>query len=303
MNIERLRLFVAVAETLSFTKAAEKMHLNQSNVSRYIAELENSCRAEFFERTTRNVKLTSTGSIFLVEAKKIVQNYDSIMDRITNIGKGFSGTLSIGYIEEFTRSILPKTIRSFRKKYPLVDLQFKELISKDAHQAVLDGQIDLGFFIYVDKALFSDKIESIHVQQGDISLIVSNEHPLANQKVITADKLSNETIFTYERDVAPVLYDLVSNLCIANGFPHQLKSDYINPGTIMLLVQSGLGVSILSSLATSVYQPSLYFKTLKIEGINTHSYMDLIWRKGDTNPCVHNFIQELSDNRSCAKYV
>jgi len=68
MNIDKLKLFIAVAESLSFTKASEMMHLSQSNVSRYIAELESTLQTELFERTTRSVKLTQTGTLFLAEA-------------------------------------------------------------------------------------------------------------------------------------------------------------------------------------------------------------------------------------------
>jgi len=293
VNIERLRLFIAVAESLSFTEASKKMHLNQSNVSRNILELEETLNTELFERTTRSVKLTSTGNLFLVEAKQILQNYDSIIKRVINLEKGHSGSLTVGYIDVFTQSILPKTVRSFRQKYPLVDLQLKELTSEEAKQAVLERHIDIGFFVYIDGTVFPAEVQNIHVHKGDVKLIVSDDHPLANQKVISADRLMGETIFTYDKDVAPALYDLINNLCVANGFSPNLLSGHRKPSTIMLKVQSGLGVSVISSIATSLYQPERYFKTLKIEDVEMHSYMDLIWRKGEANPCIYNFVEEV----------
>jgi len=293
MNIERLRLFIAVAESLSFTEASKKMHLSQSNVSRNILELEDMLYTELFERTTRSVKLTPTGNLFLVEAKQILQSYDSIIDRVTNLEKGHSGSLTVGYMDVFTQSILPKTIRSFRQKYPLVDFQLKELTSEKAKQAVLEKQIDIGFFVYIDGTAFPAEVQNVHVNTGYVNLIVSDDHPLANQKVISADKLMGETIFTYDEDVAPTLYNLINNLCITNGFSPNLVSGHRKPGTIVLKVQSGLGVAVISSIATSLYKPERYFKSLKIEGLEMHSYMDLIWRKGESNPCIYNFVKEV----------
>ena len=293
MNIEKLKLFIAVAESLSFTKASEEMHLSQSNVSRYISELEKTLETELFERTTRSVSLTPTGNLFFAEAKQILQSYKSIVDRVTNLGKGLSGSLTVGFIDVFTHNILPGAVRSFRKKYPLVDFRLVEIASKEAESAVMKGRIDLGFYIYVCNETMDYRVKNHHVQKGNLDLVVSDGHQLANQKIISFDKLANEKILTYDREVAPVLYDTVTSLCRANNFTPDLDNSHTKASTIMLMVECGLGVAIVSSLTSSLYTPSKKLKTLKIEGVDMPSYLDLIWHRDDSNPCLYNFVKEV----------
>lgn len=293
MNIDKLKLFIAVAESLSFTKASEMMHLSQSNVSRYIAELESTLQTELFERTTRSVKLTQTGTLFLAEAKLIIHSYNSIVERVTNLGKGLSGSLTIGYIDVYTANILPIAVKSFRKKYPLVDLRLVETASEVSQKAVQSGHIDLGFLIYVHKVKFARNIQNRHIQKGALDIVVSDEHPLASHKITSIQNLENETIHTYHQDVAPGLYNTVNDLCISNNFTPKLDSNHTKASSIMLMVESGLGVTIVSSLTSSIYTPKNALKAIRMEGADIPSYLDMIWRKGDTNPCIYNFIHEI----------
>ena len=111
MNLDKIRMFISAAEHLNFTKAAKDMYISQPTLSRHISDLESSLGIELFKRTTRNVSLTPAGEQFLIEAQDIMRRYDSLMERVSGLGEGVSGTFSIGYLELFITEHLPRIIQ------------------------------------------------------------------------------------------------------------------------------------------------------------------------------------------------
>lgn len=295
MDIERLRLFTTVAECLSFTKAAEQMYISQPTLSRHIAELESSLQVDLFERTTRKVSLTTAGQLFYNEATQIIKSYDALMTRATQLGNGLSGSLRVGYLELFTQNILPAALRSFRAKFPLVDLQLRESTYKDARQGLLSGALDIAFVVTREQMDLDAELEHCRIYTGELELIVSKFHPYANYQVVSPEILKDESIYTYDQDQTPELRENITRICMNYDFLPNIVSDGYTPGAIFLMVQAGMGVSLLSNLITSVLITEDRFRSLKLEGAQFPTNLELAWRKDNNNPCIQNFLREVKE--------
>lgn len=296
MDIERIRLFITVADCLSFTKAAEQMYISQPTLSRHIADLENTLNVELFERTTRKVSLTTAGTLFLNEAKQIIKRYDALMSRTARLGSGVSGSLRIGYLELFTQDVLPVALQNFREKFPLVELSLKETTYKAAQRGLLDGSLDVAFVITRStKPHWEEELDHKRIYTGQVEMVVSNNHPYAGYQMVSPAVLENEPILTYDYDETPELRENITKMCMEYNFlPNFVTGEY-TPGSIFLLVQAGMGVSLLSSLVTSVLKSENRFHTLKLEGTQFPTNLELAWRRDNHNPCIQNFIREVEE--------
>ncbi len=296
MDIERIRLFITVADCLSFTKAAEQMYISQPTLSRHIADLENTLNVELFERTTRKVSLTAAGMLFLNEAKQIIKRYDALMSRAARLGSGISGALRIGYLELFTQDVLPVALKNFRTKFPLVELTLKESTFKGAQRGLMDGSLDVAFVVsHTSQPPLDDELEHKRIYTGQVELIVSNTHPYAGYKIVSPAILENEQILTFDAEETPELRENITKMCMEYNFlPNFVTGEY-TPGAIFLLVQAGMGVSLLSSLITSVLRTEDRFHTLKLEGSQFPTNLELAWRRDNHNPCIQNFLREVEE--------
>lgn len=292
MDIEMLRLFVSAAECLNFTKAAEQMYISQPTLSRHISELESMLNVELFERTTRKVKLTQPGEMFLAETKQILGKYDSLMDRVARLGTGVSGHLRIGYLEIFCQDILPPTLREFRRKFPLVDLQLREMSLDGVLTGLQDGSLDVGFVCSHGEPRPDDPMEFRRIMTGEVEMAVGKEHPLSSYHIVSPDVLKDETILIFNKASTPDLREAITRMCLDRGFVPRFSEDSYTPGAIFLLVQAGMGVTLLSSLVTSVLKREQNVHTLKLEGYSIPTYLELAWKKNNQNPCIANFVEE-----------
>lgn len=295
MDIERLRLFVTVADCLNFTKAAEKMYISQPTLSRHIADLEDALQVELFERTTRKVSLTTAGKLFYHEAKQIIKSYDALILRATRLGNGLSGSLKVGYLELFTQDILPVAIRKFTEKFPMVELSLKETKQSSAHSMLLDGSLDIAFIVTRSDPIIPPQLEHQRIFTGELELIVSRFHPYANYQTVSPSILRDEQILTFDQEETPELRENITKICMEHNFMPNIHVGDYSPGSIFLLVQAGVGVSLLSSLVTSVLRTGNRFCSLKLEGIYLPTNLEIAWRKDNDNPCIQNFLREVTE--------
>lgn len=240
--------------------------------------------------------MTTAGELFLKEAKQIVQRYDSLMERTERLGNGIVGTLRVGYLELFTQNILPTAVRSFRRKFPLVDIQLIELTNRYAQQALLDGSLDLGFLVMrTQNPAWDNELHHQRVYTGQLELVVSANHPYANYEYVSPAVLENEQILTFEANETPELRENIIEMCMKYNFsPHFATGEY-TPGAIFLLVQAGMGVTLLSSLITSVLRNENRIRTLKLDCAPFPTNLELAWRHDNHNPCIPNFIYEVQN--------
>ena len=295
MNIElrHLRYFVAVADTLHFGKAAERLGMSQPPLSQQIRQLEDSIGARLLTRTNRRVALTEPGRLFLQEARDILARVDRAVDMVKRAQRGELGELQIG----FTRTIplsqeIPRAIFEFRQRFPAVHLQLQELNSLQQIDALLERRLQVGILrpdslpgSLVSKLLFRDPLV----------VVLRSDHPVlkrlgARGKLSTA-ALAQEPFVVFARSAGAGVYERVFKLCRNAGFTPRIAQEAREASTIIGLVAAGLGVSILpASCGHSGVEGVSYVPLADAESM---SEIHVVYREDERSPLVPRFVQLL----------
>ncbi|UMB78970.1 LysR family transcriptional regulator [Dickeya fangzhongdai] len=259
MNIElrHLRYFIAVAEELHFGRAAEKLHISQPPLSQQIQALEEQIGAQLLERNNRNVRLTQAGELFLKEAWAIINQVNQAAERAARIQRGEIGELNIGFtssapfVKQVSRSLL-----QFRQSYPEVHIQMLEINTKQQIEPLLDGKLDLG--VMRNNPLPETLRHQLLLHEPMVA-VVHEEHPLAAAPGghISIQQLANEPFVFFAREVGTALYDEVLTLLKKYGITPYITQEVGEAMTIIGLVSSGLGVSLLPAS----------FRRIRVDGV------------------------------------
>src|ERR1700745_734534 len=145
MELRHLRYFVGVAEALSFTKAAEKLHTAQPSLTRQIRDLEEELGVHLLDRTKQQVSLTEEGRSFLTDARRLLALAVEIVESVQRLSRNELSELNVGYVSNLFYDLLPMTLALFRERFPTVSINLFDMSCGDQFRALEDGKIDLGF--------------------------------------------------------------------------------------------------------------------------------------------------------------
>ena len=145
VELRHLRYFLAVAETLHFSKAAQRLGMAQPPLSQQIRRLEEIVGHRLFDRTTRGVKLTLAGQLLEERARTTIEKVQDDLAQVRRLGRGEEGTLTVGFSGSVMFTELPAAIGAYRRRYPKVELRLRELATSAQIAALLDGTLDLAF--------------------------------------------------------------------------------------------------------------------------------------------------------------
>src|SRR5207247_11062473 len=145
MELRHLRYFVAVAETLSFTKGAKKLRLAQPSLTRQIKDLEEEIGVRLLDRTKREVRLTEEGKSFLADARRVLAHSAEIIESVQRLSRHEVAALNIGYVADPCYTLLPITLATFQRSFPTVSINLFDITCDDQFPTLEYGKIDLGF--------------------------------------------------------------------------------------------------------------------------------------------------------------
>src|SRR5208283_3755641 len=183
IEYRHLRYFVAVAEELSFTRAATVLHVAQSAVSAQIRLLEDSVGVMLLERNSRRVGLTGAGRAFLRGAKRIISDLDELTKQARRIGRAETGHLAIGFIGAQSHEWMPEVLKRFRRKYPDVEVTLTEMVPAVQLEALSTHRLDVGVIGAIDgKAPSGLRIECIAEEEPMVG--VPSDHPLGKRSFL-----------------------------------------------------------------------------------------------------------------------
>ncbi|MEW6424509.1 MAG: LysR substrate-binding domain-containing protein [Bacillota bacterium] len=290
MNLQQLRYFVTVAELLNFTRAASLLHVTQSGLSKQIADLESKLGVKLFIRSKRYVKLTAAGRELLAEAREIVERSEKLIKKTRQFASGQAGSLKIGFLGISEQNFLPPALKKFQKKFPQIDLSLVQLDWNPVNSALVNGDIDVGF-------TFSLGLESIPslawqtVLPGFLTVAMPQDHPLAGQKTVSLQVLAREPFITFTPNRSSLSINHLMKLCQHHGFSPNIIRQASRMETMLLLIKAGIGIAILSTHVKSLGGEGLCF----IEIDSSDKRLDLVvaWKKGNPNPAIPLFLQEL----------
>src|SRR5271165_3920300 len=183
MELRHLRYFVTVAEALSFTKAAERMHLAQPSLTRQIKDLEAEIGVRLFDRSGKRISLTQERESFLLDARRLLAECTQSVQAVQRLSRGEASQLNIGYIANVYHDLLPATLGAFRKAYPCTALNLFDMTPAEEFHALEGRKIDLGFVCFRTGPTVGD-MQWACVGQDLIMAAVAAGSPLAQKAKI-----------------------------------------------------------------------------------------------------------------------
>jgi DNA-binding transcriptional LysR family regulator len=284
MELRHLRYFIAVAEELNFRRAADKLHIAQPPLSTQIKALERELRVRLFERTTRSVRLTHTGRVFLEEAKAVVQASEQAEQRARQAEQGLSGVLRVGVIAPMANAWLAGILRKFRQKFPGVQLSFFDMTSAEQLRRLQAYELDAGFLrppIAFPELDFKILVESRQV------LALPSGHPLARKGALEWLDFNDQELVLMHPSVQHGFYDGFFAECARVGAKPRAVQYANDIQTKMWLISAGFGIAPTIAPLTEVRRPGLVFRPLPpgLPPVQTA----LAWRKNDSSAVLAAF--------------
>ena len=257
MDIQNIRAFTMVAETGSFSRAAEKLFITQPAISKRIALLEQSLDCRLFDRIGRQVLLTEAGQAVLPGYRRILAEIDESQRIVSNLRGTTSGILKFGTSHHIGLHRLPPILRSYTRQYPQVELDIQFMDSEQAGALILKGDIELALITLPDQVEMPFK--TIEAWTDPMQCVVATDHPLAGNKTVSRRELKDYGVLlqshsTHTRDIIDRALKLDSRTKII------MESNYLE--TIKAMIQHGLGWGVLPE---SMIDDSL--QVLQIKGV------------------------------------
>ena len=255
IELRHLRYFAAVAETLHFGHAAEKLGMAQPPLSQQIRNLERN-----LDRTTRGVRLTRVGQFFLERARTTLAKVADDIEMARRVGSGLEGALTVGFAGSVMFTGLPKAIRRYRHMHPNVELRLREGATEELMPLLLDGTLDLGF-LRDGEARDGLTIETI-LREPFVAVLPAR-HKLAANSILALAALKDEPFALFALRMGALAYDRTVACCEAEGFRPNFVQDAPQWPTVLRLVAAGLGVSLAPACVARITTPGVVFKRVR----------------------------------------
>jgi DNA-binding transcriptional LysR family regulator len=281
MDLRHLNYFLVLAEELHFGRAAERLNISQPPLSRMIQQIENDLGVLLFERTKRSVMLTSAGLELLQDAKQMVLQMETVKKRLSIFGKGETGTLKIGYVGAIMHTELPKWLAVFAAKYHHINLQFEEQPNNNLLYGLNNGTLDIGF---VRTRLNAEGLDEKIILNESFVAVLPQSHPLAQKRKIGIKNLKDEIFITFTRECGPTIFDSFLALCSNAGFTPHISHNASQLNSVLRLVESGFGVSILPKSTELGFKLNLKF--IPLENSKETVPLIMLTRKGNLSPAL-----------------
>lgn len=261
MELRHLRYFVAVADVLSFTKAAEKLHLAQPSLTRQIHSLEEEIGVQLLSRSKNHVALTEEGRAFLVDARRLLTLAAESVAAVQRLSRGETGQLNIGYLSNFNFELLPKTLAAFREDFPHIALNLFDMTPAEQFRALEARKIDLGFVGLRPPAATKD-LQWECIARHKTIVAVPQKHPLAKKPSINLKDLKAMFFVGMSEKTQPGFREWLCEVCRPAGFtPRILQDAELEPG-LMRFVAEGLGVTLAREQIKNLPHPGVVFRPL-----------------------------------------
>ncbi|TFZ02861.1 LysR family transcriptional regulator [Ramlibacter henchirensis] len=294
MDLRRVRHFNVLAETLNFSRAAERLHIAQPALSVSIQKLESELGTRLFERTPTGVLLTPSGKAALVEARRLLYHGEQLLRTARDSAAGTGGRLRIGFVGSAIYRLIPSLVQNFRSQYPGVELVLTESTSVRIMAMLHEEALDIGI---VRTPLLQSHAATLHTLQRDRFVVaLPAAHPLAASTSISLARLAGEAFVMYSAEEATGLHASAMAACEAAGFVPEVRQLATQVPTMLGLVESGLGVALVPEVVRGQRAPHVVYCDLEGDGAGhgTETTLALAWHRGSESPAAQRFIDMVS---------
>ncbi|MBD2102346.1 LysR family transcriptional regulator [Leptolyngbya sp. FACHB-261] len=290
MELHYLRYFLAVAEELHFSRAAERLHITQPALSRQIHSLENELGVELFRRTKRMVVLTDAGVAFLPEVRKALQQVEQAIQVAQQAARGEIGLLRIAFTPSAMHTMLPEILRRFRNYHANVKLDMTELCTLDQVNALRTEAVDIGLLHPPIEAPF---LKLYPLPGEKLVVAIPQAHSLAKYEQLPLKALANEPFILHPRYEGPVLYDQIVALCRQAGFDPHIVHEEVKHQTRVGLVAAGMGVTFIPESLQQSVPIGVVYRTLT--GSAPELQLAAAWRNNRVSPVLQEFLNVIQE--------
>jgi len=288
MQFESLKVFCDLAETESFTKAAQISTVTQSAVSQTISALEKHFSSTLIERSKKNFRLTREGEVVYDYSKKILQSYDSLQSRLQGIKHVFSGNIRVSSVYSIGLHELPPCIKRFLKDYPQVNVRVEYRRANEVYEDILGNRADLGLVAFPVR---DQKLETVPLRKDSLVLVCHPQHRFAKQKTIKLPAINGEKFVNFEKDIPT--RKALDKIFKEHGVEVKNVAEFDNVETVKGAVEIDSGVAILPEDTIRQEVANRTLATVKIDG-HYQRELGAIYKKGKVlSPALKQFIELL----------
>jgi len=286
-DLQQLQAFIAVAERGSFRAAADQIHLSPPALSRRIEKLESIIGTRLFNRTTREVELTSIGRVFLERARAAIDDLESAILGISDIASTRSGRVTVACVPSAAIYFLPQVIRTFSAKYPAIRIRVIDESMNQTLQSVLAGESDFGIG-FMNTLMPEIAFEGLH--DDPFVVAMRRDHPLAKRSSVNWSQIESEQLISVARSSGnrQLLDDVMSKMGLHPHFAFEVS----HIGTLLGMVEAGLGIAAVPRTSLPANHPSVIGLPLRKPGISRS--LGLLRKQGSTlRPAAAMFHEHL----------
>jgi DNA-binding transcriptional LysR family regulator len=291
MKFRHLEYFVAAAEELNFTHAADRLNVSQPPFSKQIHDLEGELGIELFERRRKGVALTPAGKSFLVDARRILEDCEASIRKAQRISRGEIGELAIGYMSALTHDFLGKALEIWRLTSPGIVVDCIEMDSVSQERALLEGRISVGILVPSDRPV----LELLQVRiliKYPMSLALPKTHPHASRDEIPLSLLKEEPFIGLNR-MYPNYGDWLLKVCRRAGFKPRIVKEADGAASALAFVAAGFGLAVVSEPLQKIPAKDVVFRKLIPEDSSWAS-VGAAWKPDAVSaPVVSRFVDIL----------
>lgn len=286
MELRHLRYFLAVAEEGNFSRAAEKLHIVQPALSMQIRSLEEELGTPLFTRTSRKVLLTEAGELLVEEARRTLGQAQRAMDVVQKAGRGETGTVRIGFSGNASfAGKLSSDLRQFHRLAPLVEISLREASPQQQADAILSGELDIGYCPTFDVA-FHDDLFVERIGSWPWVVAMSDDHRLAQCDSVTCADLMDEAFVVYSAHGSePMQLNFLRRVL---GKEPTVSHSAGSTLGVLLKVSAGLGVGVVPAPLSTLAVQHIAYRAL--DGVNATADLVLIHRVRESSGAVNRFL-------------
>ncbi|MDW2981675.1 MAG: LysR family transcriptional regulator [Rhodanobacter sp.] len=294
-DLRQLRYFVAVAEELSFTRAALRLHLSQPPLSQQIQSLEQDLGVRLLERTKRSVAVTEPGRVFLEHARQILAKVDESRSQVVAAAAGYSGQLRLAYTVSVSfHPAMPQALLRFGQLAPNVRLQLSEMYTEPQFAALLAGQIDVGF-VRDEPSRVRDagSLRLSVVDREPLMLALPAGHPMSGRSSLRLAEVAGDAFVSQPRELAATLYDRLVKLATRAGFQPSITQHAQQINGLLALVAAGLGLALVPASMRTVRLAGVSY--VPLEDPDAFLLLAVASRSDDPSPALQQFLATVAE--------
>lgn len=286
MDLRHLRYFIAVAEELNFTRAANRLHIAQPPLSQQIRQLEEELGVTLLHRTKRHVELSEAGQVFLDHARQILRSTEVAAVQARRAQRGEIGRLSVGFFEHMSYTLLPPIFRAYRERFPDVDVDVRWFPVIGQADALRRGDVDISF---MRPGTDSEDITTEVLVTEPFVIAVSANHPFAAEDSLSLRDCAAERFVMYTPHLAPDFHDMILRMCATAGFTPRVALEVGQVYTCLGLVSSGIGLAFVPSSVQRIHLDHVVYKPLRSRSLPVEVMLG--WRTTNTSPLIGAFVE------------